>query len=90
VKLARLLIFGAALLLALTAAVHSAGASMLSGSLAGERQAMLLLAWYLLAADWLVVSLLWAWCGWRADPRLAPAVYSAPSSRLRQRWGWPS
>ena len=69
-----LLTAGAALLIA-TAAVHSLGSSMVSGWLEGERRAILMLAWFVLAFDWIVVALLWLYAAWRGGRSLAPAIY---------------
>jgi hypothetical protein len=74
-RVGRTLIVAGALLLILTAAVHSLGSSMVSGWLEGERRSILMAAWFLLAVDWIVVALAWLYCAWRASRSLAPIIY---------------
>jgi hypothetical protein len=75
VKLARGLVTAGAMLLVATAAVHSLGSSMVSGWLEGERRAILMLAWFALAIDWIVVASTWLYCAWRGGRSLAPVIY---------------
>jgi hypothetical protein len=74
-KAARTFLAAGALLLILTAAVHSLGSSMVSGWLEGERRSILMAAWFLLAVDWIVVALVWLYCARRASRSLAPIIY---------------
>ena len=75
--LGRLFLCLGAVLLLCTALVHSTGGAMVSGWLEGQRQAVLSLAWYLLAIDWVAVGLVWLYCAWRADRRLVPIGWLA-------------
>ena len=74
-KAGRALVTAGAALLVATAAVHSLGSSMVSGWLEGERRTILLLAWFILAFDWVIVALAWLYCAWRGGRRFAPVVY---------------
>ena len=73
-KLDRLSIAAGALLLLATAGVHSAGASMVSSWLEGERGAFLMLVWFVLAFDWAVVALVWLYCAWRGERSLRAVI----------------
>lgn len=76
-KIGRALILLGALLLLATAAVHGAGSSMVSSWLEGERRSILMLAWFTFSIDWVVVALIWIYCGWRGDPRYRLIIFAA-------------
>jgi hypothetical protein len=74
-KLSRVLLALAALLLFATAAFHASGGAMVSSWLDGDRGAILRLLWYVPTIDWAVIGLLWLFVAWRGDARSAPLVW---------------
>ena len=76
----RILLFGGAALLAITAIIHALGQPMVDGWLQGlsdKQRAGICLVWVTDSLSWIVVAILWALAGWKREAWRSAAIGAA-------------
>lgn len=74
-RLGRILLGIAALILFAAAAFHASGATAVAGWAQGTRGEILQLLWAVPTIDWAIVGIIWLTIAWYDDRRLAPLVW---------------
>jgi hypothetical protein len=98
----RILLIAAAVLLTATAVIHACGQPMVDGWVAGlgeQKKQAICLVWITASINWIVVSVIWAWAGWKqqrdwlgaaAVAAIIPLVFGAGVMGIEPRFfgGW--